>query len=147
MWSCKQSLVTLACLWEKYHNLNFVRTWPRKTIFLSGALGSSLINLGLALDMALKFYSSVAKVLKLKVKKVFGLILTFVEATGKKLVRGTPILNRVKTRVKIKSFSMKNSNKCCKLIFQKSYHKLGEKIKGGNFPKFVYYLSHEREQN
>ena len=147
MWSCKQSLVTLACLWEKYHNLNFVRTWPRKTFFLSGALGSSLINLGLALDMALKFYSSVAKVLKLKVKKVFGLILTFVEATGKKLVRGTPILNRVKTRVKIKSFSMKNSNKCCKLIFQKSYHKLGEKIKGGNFPKFVYYLSHEREQN
>ena len=114
---------------------------------MSGALGSSLINLGLALDMALKFYSSVAKVLKLKVKKVFGLILTFVEATGKKLVRGTPILNRVKTRVKIKSFSMKNSNKCCKLIFQKSYHKLGEKIQGGNFPKFVYYLSHEREQN
>ena len=49
--------------------------------------------------MALKFYTSVAKVLKLKVRKVFGLILTFVEATGKKLVGGTPILNRIKTRV------------------------------------------------
>ena len=42
-------------------------------------------NLGLALGMALKFYTSVAKWLKLKVKKFLGLIPTFVEVTGEKL--------------------------------------------------------------
>ena len=38
--------------------------------------------------MALKFYSSVAKGLKLKVKKFWGLIRTFVEIRGEKLVGG-----------------------------------------------------------
>ena len=54
--------------------------------------------------MALKFYTSVAKWLKLKVKKFCGLIFAFVEVTGKKLVGKafllptnplTPILNSV----------------------------------------------------
>ena len=44
-----------------------------------------LNNLGLALSMALKFYTSAAKGLKLKVRKFCGLILTFVEAREKKL--------------------------------------------------------------
>ena len=52
---------------------------------------------GLAIGMALKFYSSVAKGLKLKVKR---LIRTFVEVAGVKLVEGlfapTPILNKAK---------------------------------------------------
>ena len=39
----------------------------RKIHFLRGVLGSTYIYLGLALDMALQFYSSVAKGLKLKV--------------------------------------------------------------------------------
>ena len=39
-------------------------------------------NLGLVLCMTLKFYSSVAKGLKLKVRKFLGLILTFGEVTG-----------------------------------------------------------------
>ena len=49
----------------------------------------------------MKFYTSVAKGLKLKVKRFWGLILTFVEVTGEKLVRGPfcppnpPIINRV----------------------------------------------------
>ena len=43
-------------------------------------------NLGLALDMVLKFYTSVVKRLKLKVKKLWGLIPTIVEVTGEKLV-------------------------------------------------------------
>ena len=55
----------------------------------------------------MKFYASVAKGLKLKVRKFWGLIPTFVEVTGEKLVwrggRGPfwppPILNRVKKRV------------------------------------------------
>ena len=44
-------------------------------------------NLGLALDMALTFYCSVAKGLKVKVEKFWGLI-TFIEVTGEKLIRG-----------------------------------------------------------
>ena len=53
--------------------------------------------------MNLRFYISVAKGLKLKVRKFWGLILTFVEVTGEKLVGGRgaflpPILNRVKTK-------------------------------------------------
>ena len=40
--------------------------------------------------MALKFYASVAKGLKLKVRKFCGKIRTLVEVTGKKLVGGGP---------------------------------------------------------
>ena len=43
-------------------------------------------NLGLALVMALKFYTSVAKRSKLKVRKLLGLVITFIEVTGEKLV-------------------------------------------------------------
>ena len=57
--------------------------------------------LGLALGMALKFYISVAKIIKLKVKELLGLIPRFVEVTGEKLVGrpflASPILNRVET--------------------------------------------------
>ena len=61
-----------------------------------------LNNLGLALGTNLKFSTTVAKVLKLKVRKFWGLSPTFVEVTGEKLVRGPfchspPILNRVNT--------------------------------------------------
>ena len=62
-------------------------------------------NLGLALGTNLQFYTSLSKRLKLKVRRFFGLIPTFVEVTGEKLVGGgsfchltpalTPILNRV----------------------------------------------------
>ena len=44
--------------------------------------------MGLALGMALKFYISMAKGLKLKLGKFYGLISTFVEVTGGKLVGG-----------------------------------------------------------
>ena len=40
-------------------------------------------NLGLALDIALKFYKNVEEVLKLKVRKFWWL--TFLEVTGNKL--------------------------------------------------------------
>ena len=49
--------------------------------------------------MALRFHNSVAKALKLKVRKFWGLILTFVEVTGKKWQGGLfapTIPNRVK---------------------------------------------------
>ena len=41
---------------------------------------------GLALGTNVKFYTSVAKKLKLKVRKIWGLIHTFEEVTGEKLV-------------------------------------------------------------
>ena len=56
-------------------------------------------NLGLALGVALKYYTSVEKGLKLKVKKFLGLIVTFVEVTVEKLGREAfqhSILNRAR---------------------------------------------------
>ena len=54
----------------------------------------------------MKFYTSVAKGLKLKVRKFWEIIPTFVEVTGKKLEGGlfapSPVLNRVKIQTKIK---------------------------------------------
>ena len=66
-----------------------VETWPK----FGNASISSLISqffkdlgkfnkLGEALVMVLKFYSSVAKVLRLKVRKFWELILTFGEVAG-----------------------------------------------------------------
>ena len=45
-------------------------------------------SLGLTLDMALKFYANVTKGLKLNVRKLWGLTLTFVRVAGEKLVTG-----------------------------------------------------------
>ena len=67
-------------------------------------------NLGLALGTNLKFYTSVPKVLKVKVRKIWELIPTFVEATGEKLVGGrgifclSTILNRVKVARTLQEF-------------------------------------------
>ena len=44
------------------------------------------MRLALALDTNLKLYDSVAKGLKLKVRKFWGLFPTFLEVTGEKLV-------------------------------------------------------------
>ena len=58
-------------------------------------------NLGLGQGTNLKFYTSLSKGLKLKVRNFGGLVPTFIEVTGEKLVAGglfypPPILNRVK---------------------------------------------------
>ena len=53
---------------------------------MRGALGSSSIIWGLAHVFPLKFYTSVAKPLRLRVRKVLELSPTLVEVTGKKLV-------------------------------------------------------------
>ena len=42
-------------------NLIFIRIWPDKPLFLRFGLDSSLNNLGLALGMSWKFYTSEAK--------------------------------------------------------------------------------------
>ena len=49
---------------------------------MRGAVGSSSMILKLALDMVLKFYTSVAKGVKLKVRKFQGLFPMFIKATG-----------------------------------------------------------------
>ena len=78
----------------------------RKIAFFEGWSWFKFSNLGLALGTNLRFYTSLAKGLKLKVRKFLRLIPTFVEVTGEELVGGggffipspfpTPILNRVK---------------------------------------------------
>ena len=71
----------------------------RKTYFFEGSSWFKSSNLELALGMALKFYTNMTKELKLRVKMFWGLILTFVEVTGGKLVGGDGgILNRVKLK-------------------------------------------------
>ena len=75
----------------------------RKTDVFEGCSWFNFNNLGLALGTNLKFYTSLSKGLKLKVRKFWGLILTFVEVRGEKLVGWAflphpsprPILNRV----------------------------------------------------
>ena len=91
------------------------------TKFFEGWSWLKLINLGLVLSKNLKFYTSMAKWLKIK---VFGEMFsgpkpTFVENSGKKLVRGClfslpppprPNLNRVKLLV---SFFVYLNNLLC----------------------------------
>ena len=75
----------------------------KKTAFLEGWPCFKFNNLGLALGTNLRFYTSVGKGWKLKLRKFLGLIPMFVENTGEKLVGGifctppspSPNLNRV----------------------------------------------------
>ena len=60
----------------------------RKNTFFEEWSSLKVNHLGLALGMALKFYTSVAKGLKLKARKFLGLMLKFAEVTEEKLVRG-----------------------------------------------------------
>ena len=99
-------------MWPKFGNCSISMRKAIKTsilwgfdkksrAFFDGWSWFKLNNLGLALGTKLKFYTRVAKVLKLKVKILGGLIPKFVEVTGEKLVGGLfaplpPILNGVK---------------------------------------------------
>ena len=78
--------------------ISILKRFDQKNHFFKGWYWFKFNSLALVLDTALKIYTSVAKEFKLKVKKFFGLIFTFVEVTGEKLVGGffaSPILNRV----------------------------------------------------
>ena len=106
MSSYDQSLVTLAFLWEKLSQPQFYKDLTRKTTFFEGWSWFKFDNLGLELGKNLKFYTSVVKGLKLKARKFWGLIPTFVEVTGEKLVGGlfapapSPFLPKTKTNCK-----------------------------------------------
>ena len=82
-------------IWPKFGNFSiFMKEvviitilWGfEQKIFFEGWAWFRFTNLWLALDMVLKFYSSVAVGLKLKVRKFKGLFPTFVEVTKKKLI-------------------------------------------------------------
>ena len=83
-----QSLVTIAFLWEKLSQPQFNRNFTRKIAYFKGWSWFKLNNLGLIPGKNFKFYTGVAKRLKLKVRKFWGIILTFLEVAGEKLVRG-----------------------------------------------------------
>ena len=86
MCSCDQSLITAAFLSEKLSQPQFFKDLTKKTAFFEGWSWFKFNNFGLALPTNLKVYTSVAKGLKLKVRKFFVLNPTFVEVVGEKLV-------------------------------------------------------------
>ena len=74
----------------------------RKTYFFEGCSWFKFNNLGQALGITLKFYTSVSKEFKQKVRIFWGLIPTFVEITWEKLLGdspSTPILNMFKVKL------------------------------------------------
>ena len=71
---------------EKLSLSQFYKDLNRESACFEGWSWFKFNNLGVTLGMNLKFYTSVAKALKLKVKKFCGLAPTFVEVTGEKLV-------------------------------------------------------------
>ena len=79
-------------MWPNFGNssisMRFYKDFTRKTNFFEGWSWLKFNNLGLGLSMALKFYTSVAKVLKVKVKKLLRLIPMLVEFTREKLIGG-----------------------------------------------------------
>ena len=63
-----------------------MRIWLEKQIFYEGFSWFKFNKFGLALGIALKFHTSVAKErVETKIQKVFGLIPRVVEVTGKNL--------------------------------------------------------------
>ena len=72
MWSCDQILVSYSIIFMTEFIIGqIIYGFVQKTDF-EGWSWFNVNNLGLALGMALKFYSSMAKRLKLKVKKCEG---------------------------------------------------------------------------
>ena len=116
-----QSLVTLAFLWDKLSQPQFYKNLTGKILFFfEGWPWFKFNNLRLTLDMTLKFYTSVAKGLKLKVRQFLGISPAFVKVAGDKLVGGgalccppPPILNRAKTKKNL-------PNECDKLVLPTS---------------------------
>ena len=60
----------------------------RKTAFFNGRSWFNFNNLGLAMGISLTFYTRLPKDFKIKVRKFWELILTFVEVIGETLVGG-----------------------------------------------------------
>ena len=81
MWSFGQSLVKFGIFMKEIFAVTILYKFDQKQNSFDGCSWFKFNNLGLALDMVLKFYISVAKGLKLKVRKFLRLITMFVEVT------------------------------------------------------------------
>ena len=88
-------------------------------VFLRGRGVNTPMHTMLTLDLALKFYINVAKGFKLKVRKFLGLIPTFLEVTGEKLVELAvpPILNRAKAESVVRILQNSQGNNCAAPVF------------------------------
>ena len=85
-----------AAMWPKLGNCiismrkviitSILKEFDQKNRFFKGWSWFKFNNFRLALGTNLKFYTSVAKELKVKVRKFLGLVPTFVEVARKKLV-------------------------------------------------------------
>ena len=67
MWPCDQRLMTQHFYERSYHDLNVLKIWLEKPLFWGGWSWFKFNNLELSLGITLKFYTSVAKNVKLKV--------------------------------------------------------------------------------
>ena len=74
MWSCDQNLITLACSMREVILTSILKGLDQKNHFFEGWSWFKFNNLGLTRDTNLKFHTSVARGLKLKVRKFWGLI-------------------------------------------------------------------------
>ena len=84
-------------MWPKFGNssicireiiiTSILQGFDHRSCFFEGWSWFKFNNLELALGTNLKFYTSLSKRLKLKVRKFWGLIPMFVEGTGEKLLR------------------------------------------------------------
>ena len=89
-------IIDVVMWWPKFRNCSIsirkviitsiLQGLDQKTAFFEGWSWSKFNNLGLTLGTNFKFYTSVAKDLKLKVRKFVGLNPTFVEVTREILV-------------------------------------------------------------
>ena len=73
---------------RSYHNFNFVWISPENLFFFEGSSWFKFNNLELAACMTLKFYRSVTKGLKLRVRKFLGKTPKFEKLTEENLARG-----------------------------------------------------------
>ena len=85
MLSRELNCIVDAVMWPKLSNANIYMTKgldQKNNFFLEGWSWFKFNNLGLSLGMGLKFYTNVAKRIKVKVRKFLGLTPTFAEITG-----------------------------------------------------------------
>ena len=100
-----------------------MRKFDQKKHFFEWPSWFNVNHMGLATGLALKSYASVAKELKLKVRKCWGLIPTFEEVTGEKLLGrvffapSPPIQNRVYLKLKAQKYIYNAQHQNSKMRF------------------------------
>ena len=87
--------------------VKIIKIRSEKYFFFEGCSSIKFNNLGLALDVTLKFYIRVVKGLKRKVRNFWKPISTFVEVTGEKLL-GRALLSLPKLMNSVKHVSKTN---------------------------------------